>query len=95
MTRDQLAGSGELYTQTGTIHSLLHFAWFCGFQRVTLIGCDCLTDPAVGGHDPRLANVSRSAPGNYAPIARAQHLLTALFGFETIYRGTPGAGGGS
>jgi len=30
MTRDEIAAAGELYNHSGTIHSLLHFAWYCG-----------------------------------------------------------------
>ena len=60
MTRDQLAASTQLYTNTGTIHSLLHFVWFCGFRRVTFVGCDG-PGPGPAAYDPRLANRSASA----------------------------------
>jgi hypothetical protein len=33
MTRDPLAQVRQLFTHTGTIHSVLHFVWFCGFAR--------------------------------------------------------------
>ena len=36
MARDQIAELKQLYTHTGTIHSVLHFIWFCGFKKVTL-----------------------------------------------------------
>ena len=90
MTRDQLAASAQLYTHTGTIHSLLHFVWFCGFRRVTFVGCD---GPGRGpaAYDPRLDNRSASAPADYAGIVHVQRLLTALFGLEAVYRGTPEA----
>jgi hypothetical protein len=100
MNRDQLAQAKQLFTHTGTIHSLLHFAWFCGFKKITFIGCDCITDTASleakfqtpDGYDPRLENRTRPAPGRtYAAIERAQTLLILLFGFEAIYRGTPHA----
>jgi hypothetical protein len=101
MTRAELAATGQLYHHSGTIHPLLHFAWYCGFKRVTLIGCDGIIrknpllpiqpPDAPGGYDPRLGNRSRStpAPWQYATIRRAQDLLAKLFNFETIYRGTP------
>lgn len=98
LSRDQLAEIKQLYTHTGTVHSLLHFAWFCGFKRVTFIGCDCISDPrtlpakfqTADGYDPRLENRSGSAGGlTYPSIGRAQALLTMLFGFEAVYVGTP------
>jgi hypothetical protein len=98
MNRDQLAEAKQLFTHTGTIHSLLHFVWFCGFKKITFIGCDCITDTASldpkfqtsDGYDPRLENRTRPAPGQtYAAIERAQTLLIMLFGFEAVYLGTP------
>jgi hypothetical protein len=87
MTRDELAQIKQLYTHTGTIHSVLHFIWFCGFKQVKFIGCDGIM--AVD-YDPRLENLSRSQPiGNYRTIAKAQQLLTHLFGLEASYLGTP------
>jgi hypothetical protein len=98
MTREQIAEIKQLYTYTGTIHSVLHFVWFCGFKRVRFVGCDCISDrnglperlQTVDGYDPRLANLSQSASSfNYLHIGRAQILLSQLFGLETEYVGTP------
>ena len=87
MTRDELAEAEQLYTHTGTVHSLLHFLWFCGFKQLNFIGCDGLMNV---DYDSRLSNRSDSIPiGNYHAIARAQKLLTQLFGFEAHYLGTP------
>ena len=83
-TRDQVAAGGELFVHTGTIHSLVHFVWFCGFRRIIYVGCD-----GKRGYDPRLQNRSNSSPGVYKTIHRAQELLTKLFGIEAVYRGTP------
>ncbi|HEY3787591.1 MAG TPA: hypothetical protein VGL71_01995, partial [Urbifossiella sp.] len=98
MNRDDIADRAELFGHTGTIHSLLHFAWFCGFCRVVLIGCDGIDRKhalasacgAKRGYDSRLRNKSNSTSGwHYGAIRRAQDLLTTLFGIEAIYRGTP------
>ncbi len=98
MGRDALAAAAQLYTHTATIHSLLHFAWFCGFRRVTFVGCDGHGGPVappvvmpgvMPGYDPRLENRSGSAPTDYAGIVHVQRLLTDLFGLEAVYRGTP------
>jgi hypothetical protein len=99
MTRDELAIAAELFTHTGTIHSLLHFVWYCGFTKVNLIGCDCINDTSKladqfqtpDGYDPRLENLSGSASShNYGSIGNAQNLLIMLFGLEAAYLGTPG-----
>jgi hypothetical protein len=83
MTRDQIADLKQLYTHTGTIHSALHFIWFCGFKRVRFVGCD-----AGGGYDPRIANLSGStARSEYTTIGQAQKILTQLFGLEAEYLG--------
>jgi hypothetical protein len=90
MNRDQIARIGELYTHSGTIHSALHFVWFCGFRRVQLIGCDCIG----GGHDGRLENRSGSpAASQYDTIRRSQDLLMRLFGLQGTYVGTPKTSG--
>ena len=98
MSRAEIADREELFVHTGTIHSLIHFIWFCGFRRVVYIGCDginrkyALAD-ACGtqdGYDRRLQNRSHTSPWwQYKTIRRAQDLLTTLFGIEAIYRGTP------
>ena len=36
LNRAALADRQQLFVHSGTIHSLLHFAWFCGFRRVFL-----------------------------------------------------------
>jgi hypothetical protein len=98
LNRDQIAERGQLFTLSGTIHSLLHFVWFCGFRRVVLIGCDGINQRAdllrAGstpvGYDPRLQNRSQSAPlWKYIQIRQAQDLLITLFGLEAAYLGTP------
>ena len=98
LDREQIADLAELYTHTGTIHSLLHFVWFCGFTRVTLIGCDGITDVTrlgpkfqqANGYDPRLENRSASVGSpTYPAIFHAQQLLIALLGLHAVYAGTP------
>ncbi len=100
MDRDQLAQARQLYTHTGTVHSLLHFLWYCGFGKVSFVGCDCITENhllaekfhTVDGYDARLTNLSGSSSGStYEIIGRVQVMLTALFGFEAVYLGTPAA----
>ncbi len=81
MTRDELSRIEQLYTHTGTIHSLLHFAWYCGFARVRFVGC---AGDAGSGYDSRLENRSDSSVSSTYPMIRyVQGLLCQLFGFET------------
>ncbi len=113
MNRQQIAGRAGLFVHSGTIHSAIHFAWFCGFTRIVFIGCDGINPAgdrravgtavvrttAVGttvvgtapdGYDPRLENRSRSLPDcRYDNVRKAQDLMTALFGIEAVYAGTP------
>jgi hypothetical protein len=87
MSRHQIAELQQLYMHSGTIHSVIHFIWFCGFRRVVFIGCDCMND----GYDPRLENLSKSTScRNYTAIGKAQGLLISLLGLNAIYLGTPG-----
>lgn len=98
MGRDQIAEIQQLYTHTGTIHSLIHFLWFCGFAHVTFVGCDCINDSrplpeklqSADGYDPRLQNLSRSVSSHdYTAIGKAQRLLTTILGLEVTYVGMP------
>jgi hypothetical protein len=98
VSRKELSKLEQLYVHSGTIHSLLHFTWFCGFRRVVFIGCDGLSQQSdlaragasPDGYDPRLPNRSQTTPwGEYPRIRLAQDLLTALFEIEAIYLGTP------
>ena len=98
MGRDEVARRQELFGHSGTIHSLIHFAWFCGFARMVLVGCDGIDDRSAlnrycnanRGYDRRLQNRSNSTSGGqYGLIRNAQDLLLTFLGIEPIYRGTP------
>lgn len=87
LSRDRIAELGRLYMHSGTVHSVIHFIWYCGFGRVNFIGCDC----GNGGYDRRLENLSESTSCfDYTAIGKAQGLLIALLGLEAVYLGTPG-----
>lgn len=98
MSRDEVAAREELFVHSGTIHSLVHFLWFCGFARVTYIGCDGINHKRAlvqscgseDGYDRRLQNRSGTTPWwQYRSIRRVQDLMTTLFGIEAHYIGTP------
>jgi hypothetical protein len=98
MNRDQLADAAALFGHSGTIHSLLHFVWFCGLRQIIYIGCDGINQKHLlanncgskDGYDPRLLNRSHTAPGwHYIQIKRVQDLLTGLLGISTSHLGSP------
>jgi hypothetical protein len=98
MNRGQLADAAALFSHSGTIHSLLHFVWFCGFRQIIYIGCDGInqkhllanTCGSKDGYDPRLLNRSHTTPGwHYIQIKRVQDLLTGLLGLSASHLGTP------
>lgn len=97
LTRDELARVQELSRHCGTIHSLLHFVWYCGFTRVNFIGCDGINDvwqlnalAAPTGYDSRIENLSATAPWfQYSEIRQVQDELCKRFGFQVKYLGTP------
>jgi hypothetical protein len=103
MNRDQLAEARRLFGHSGTIHSLLHFVWYCGFRKISYIGCEGVNEPSsiaqpiacADGYDIRLPNKSKTRPGwNYDRIRRVQDLLTSLLGIETVHLGSPPRDGG-
>ena len=98
LSRAELSARAELFRHSATIHSVLHFIWYCGFEEVGFIGCDGLNDPellasvyqAPSGYDPRLANRSRTVPWwEYEGIRRIQDQLCTRLGLRSRYLGTP------
>ncbi len=96
MSRDELAREEILFTHSGTIHTAIHFIWYCGFTRITLIGCDGIPRTAesdarfAAGHDPRLENRSQvAAAWQYYTIRQAQDAIMKRLGLEAVYVGTP------
>ena len=84
MSRDQIADLQMLYSHSGTIHSLMHFLWFCGFARADLIGCDGI----ASAYDTRLENRSASIPDKqYKSIRIVQDHLANIFGIAVNYLG--------
>jgi hypothetical protein len=86
MSRDQIADLRILFSHSGTIHSLLHFLWFCGCTSAALIGCDGLG----WAYDPRLENRSHSTPGQqYTTLRTVQDHLANIFAIKLTYLGAP------
>jgi hypothetical protein len=85
-SRIEIARSEQLYISLGTIHSLLHFAWYIGCSKLYLIGCDGL--PEIG-YDLRLPNRSGSEPFGSFYIRREQDAVLRVLGVPTEYIGTP------
>jgi hypothetical protein len=84
--RLEIARSGQLYISTGTIHPLIHFAWYVGCSKLYFIGCDGLPE---AGYDSRLPNLSKSKQfGALANRWKQDKLLQALK-VQAEYIGTP------
>jgi hypothetical protein len=85
-SRLEIARSRQLYVKSGTIHPLLHFAWYVGCSRLYLIGCDGL--PTVG-YDGRLPNLSRSKQQAAFIIRLDQEEVLRTLKVPVEYLGTP------
>jgi hypothetical protein len=85
-SRDEIARSQQLYVKAGTIHSLLHFAWYVGCSKLYLIGCDGL--PNVG-YDRRLQNLSNSNSHSSYVIRHYQDIMLRILKMPVEYIGTP------
>jgi hypothetical protein len=87
--RDELARHRQLCIRSGTVHPLLHFAWYAGCASVRFIGCDGIPD---SGYDPRLENRSRTRHYVLGPlIRRDQEEIARRLGMTFTYLGTPRA----
>jgi hypothetical protein len=75
-SREEIRDSAQLYTANGTIHPLLHFAWYVGCAKLNLVGCDGF--PGTG-YDDRLENRSHTHQCNAMSIRlRQEEVLTKL-----------------
>lgn len=87
VTKHGLARSGELFLNSGTIHSAIHFAWLCGAHKIAFVGCDGI---AEAGYDKRLALRGTPYAGRYYPkIRRVQDQMIEALGLQGQYLGTP------
>lgn len=85
-SRGEIRLAAQLYCASGTLHPLLHFAWYCGCSRIRFIGCDGL--PGTG-YDPRLENRSGSAQDNALAIRVVQEAMLRTLGVPFDYLGSP------
>jgi hypothetical protein len=85
-SRLEIARSQQLYVKSGTIHPLLHFAWYVGCSKLYLIGCDGL--PTVG-YDGRLPNLSATKQQASFIIRRDQNEMLHMLKVPVEYLGTP------
>ncbi|HCN29932.1 MAG TPA: hypothetical protein DIT64_14555, partial [Verrucomicrobiales bacterium] len=81
----------QLFRHTGTIHSLLHFVWFCGIRTIKFIGCNGCNDKQRAGssgagddgYDERLVNLSGTKPWwQYSEIRQKQDELCRVLGIH-------------
>jgi hypothetical protein len=91
ITADQMARESKLYTEQGTICTVLCLCWFMGIRDVRLIGCDGLNNKrARDPYDGRIESRSRSIPGwVYSDIKEKQERLLKIWSINAEYIGTP------
>jgi hypothetical protein len=84
-SREEIQRSGQLHTASGTIHPLLHFAWYVGCAKLNFVGCDGL--PEIG-YDSRLENRSNSRQQNALFIRIHQERMLRQLSVPHEYLGT-------
>lgn len=91
LTRDQIAFEHRLYRHGGTIHPLIHFAWYAGFDELNLVGCDgTIPKDQDERYDMRLENITgQKASSSYAKIRRAQDEELKTLGLKANYLCSP------
>jgi len=81
-TREDVAASGQLALNCGTIHSAIHFAWLCGAGEVRFVGCDGFAP----GYDDRVSIDSGGRPlGAFAKIRQVQDRMCCSLQLPTRY----------
>jgi quinol monooxygenase YgiN len=84
--REEIARARQLCIRYGTIHPLIHFAWYTGCARLNFVGCDGL--PHIG-YDERLPNLSDSTQHDAFAIRRQQEQILSALALPANYVGTP------
>lgn len=84
--RDEIARARQLCIRSGTIHPLLHFAWYTGCTELNLVGCDGLPNSS---YDQRLPNLSASTQQGAFAIRQDQEQILSALALPAKYIGTP------
>ena len=86
LDRGLVVDKNALFGHTGSITSLIHFLWFCGIQKVRMIGC-CPHFYPYHRHDTRLSALSgrRGSLFDLAAIIPNQIQFLEFFGVEAEY----------
>lgn len=89
-TREELRDSRRLYRYQITIMPLIHFAWYCGFTTLNLVGCEGNGTPDRM-YDERGLGRIRTGPPIYRSYQSArieQDRVMGLLGIEANYVGS-------
>lgn len=85
-SREEVARARQLYIRYGTIHPLIHFAWYTGCAELNFVGCDGLPNL---GYDKRLPNLSASTQQSAFAIRQHQEQILSALKLPANYVGTP------
>jgi hypothetical protein len=90
ISKEQMAGQNQVYTEHGTVTPALSFAFMTGIQSVKLIGCDGLNDKRQPPYDLRIPTITRAIPGwLYHKIRFSQEQFCRHHNIQFEYLGTP------
>lgn len=89
--KDYMAYSGKLLGHAGSITTLLHFLWYCGFRSILGVGIQPMSYGAWS-HDPRIFREARKydvKASGFCPglrqINKNQLVYMRVFGFDVTY----------
>lgn len=88
-SREEIGSIEKLYTNCGTIHAAIHFAWLCGVEELYFIGCDGRGHGRRNSYDRRLPNKSDTHGWCHKNIRIVQDQLCEKLNLKTTYLGTP------
>lgn len=90
LDKEKVCDKNCLFGHTGTITTLLHFIWFCNFNKITFIGCN--PKFISSGHDKRIIDTfnpknKKWAGWNLKPIIENQNKFIEHFKLNVDFIG--------
>jgi len=88
LDKNEIIKQKSLFAHTGSITTLIHFMWFCGIQKATMIGC-CPQYYKHHCHDERISKQSGRVGSSFdlEAIITNQLVFLEYFNIEADYLG--------